>query len=77
MEARRLGERDPALVVQTRAATFARSLITHFAGEFNVRKRMANARSRCCRDRIARATTQLFRCAVADVLAFARTAVGA
>jgi hypothetical protein len=46
MEARTDGERDLALVVQTRAATFARSLITHFDREFNVRARMARTIAR-------------------------------
>ena len=46
MEARTDGERDFALVVQARAATFARSLITHFDREFNVRARMARTIAR-------------------------------
>ncbi len=46
MEARTDGERDLAQMVQARAATFARSLITHFDREFNVRARMAHAFAR-------------------------------
>jgi hypothetical protein len=46
MEARTDGERDLALTVQARAATFARSLITHFEREFNVRTRMARTIAR-------------------------------